>query len=91
MGVSGSDWKPTTACVCSRRELSGVVGSHWESLEAWESSAQALTLCHDWQYGLDKEILGVWLGSKLRVSSRDGSRWKSVGVMEELNNNSVCL
>ena len=24
------------------------------------------------------------------VSSRDGSRWKSVGVMEELNNNSVC-
>ena len=34
---------------------------------------------------------GVWLGSKLRVSSRGGSRWKSVGVMEELNNNSVCL
>ena len=25
------------------------------------------------------------------VSSRGGSRWKSVGVMEELNNNSVCL
>ena len=25
------------------------------------------------------------------VSSRGGSRWKSVGVMEELNNNSACL
>ena len=34
MEVSGSHWKPTTACVCSRRELSGVVGSHWESLGA---------------------------------------------------------
>ena len=30
-------------------------------------------------------------GSKLRVSSRGGSRWKSVGVMEEPNNSSVCL
>ena len=26
--------------------------------------------------------LGQWLGSKLRVSSRDGSRWKSVRVIE---------
>ena len=32
MEVSGSHWKPTTACVCSRKELSGAIGSHWESL-----------------------------------------------------------
>ena len=34
MEVSGSHWKPTTACVCSRRELSGAIESHWESVGA---------------------------------------------------------
>ena len=34
MEVSGSHWEPTRACVRSRRELLGVVGSHWESLGA---------------------------------------------------------
>ena len=34
LGVVGSHWEPTTACVCGLRESLGVVGSRWESLGA---------------------------------------------------------
>ena len=49
MEVSGSHWKPTTACVCSRRELSGVVGSHWEPLGVVRSRGSKLPNQSTWE------------------------------------------
>ena len=85
--------------VCFHSDVDFGVATHL-ALQALKERVRAVDLLAHDRHRLNVDTdghtgrrrgFGVWLGSKLRVSSRGGSRWKWVGVMEELNNNSVCL